>query len=78
MTSKISAFMKSVCLLFIVLTIRVINSFVEISAIPIFHKAKKKNMCVYCHMLKKIRVGRSEIIFFLILFCITELMLDGI
>ena len=26
---------------------------------------KKKNMCVYCHMLKKIRVGRSEIIFFL-------------
>ena len=29
-------------------------------------------------MLKKIRVGRSEIIFFLILFFITELMLDGI
>ena len=25
-------------------------------------------MCVYGHMLKKIRVGRSEIIFFLILF----------
>ena len=24
----------------------------------------KKNMCVYCHMLKKIRVGRSEIISF--------------
>ena len=39
---------------------------------------QKKNMCVYCHMLKKIRVGRSEIIFFLILFFITELMLDGI
>ena len=38
----------------------------------------KKNMCVYCHMLKNIRVGRSEIIFFLILFFITELMLDGI
>ena len=38
----------------------------------------KKNMCVYCHMLKKIRVGRSEMIFFLILFFITELMLDGI
>ena len=36
-------------------------------------------MCVYCHMLKKIRVGRSEIFFFfLILFFITELMLDGI
>ena len=30
----------------------------------IIAKAKKKNMCVYCHMLKKIRVGRSEIIFF--------------
>ena len=29
-------------------------------------------------MLKKIRVGRSEMIFFLILFFITELMLDGI
>ena len=29
-------------------------------------------------MLKKIRVGRSEIYFFLILFFITELMLDGI
>ena len=39
---------------------------------------KKKNKCVYCHMLKKIRVGRSEMIFFLILFFITELMLDGI
>ena len=23
-----------------------------------------KKMCVYCHMLKKIRVGRSEILFF--------------
>ena len=34
-------------------------------------------MHVYCHMLKKIRVGRSEIIFFLILFFVTELMLDG-
>ena len=39
---------------------------------------QKKNMCVYCHMLKKIRVGRSEIIFFLILFFITELKLEGI
>ena len=29
-------------------------------------------------MMKKIRVGRSEMIFFLILFLITELMLDGI
>ena len=35
-------------------------------------------MCVYCHMLKKIRVGLSEMIFFLILFFISELMLDGI
>ena len=25
---------------------------------------KKKNMCVYCHMLKKIKVGRSEIYIF--------------
>ena len=35
-------------------------------------------MCVYCHMLKKIKVGRSEMIFFLILVFITELMLDCI
>ena len=41
-------------------------------------KAKKNHMCVYGHMLKKIRVGRSEIIFFLILFFTTELKLDGI
>ena len=44
-----------------------------------YTKAKKKNMCVYCHMLKKIRVGRLEILFFLTLFFIlTKLMLDGI
>ena len=35
-------------------------------------------MCVYSHMLKKIRDGRSEFFFFLILFFITEMMLDGI
>jgi hypothetical protein len=28
------------------------------------HKAKKKYMCVYCHMSKKSRVGRSGLIFF--------------
>jgi hypothetical protein len=27
-------------------------------------KAKKKNMCVYCHLLKKNRVGRSGLLFF--------------
>ena len=27
-------------------------------------KAKKKYMCVYCHMSKKSRVGRSALIFF--------------
>ena len=27
-------------------------------------KAKKKSMCVYCHMSKKSRVGRSALIFF--------------
>ena len=36
----------------------------------------KKNMCVYCHMLKKIRDGRLDV--FLILFFIAEMMLDGI
>ena len=34
---------------------------------------RPEKMCVYCHMLKKIRVGRSEIFFFLILFFITKL-----
>ena len=38
----------------------------------IYKAKKKKNMCVYCHMLKKIRVGRSEILFFLILFFIID------
>ena len=28
-------------------------------------KAKKKYMCVYCHMSKKSRVGRSGLIFLL-------------
>jgi hypothetical protein len=28
----------------------------------------KKNMCVYCHMSKKIRVGRWELIFFFFFF----------
>ena len=28
------------------------------------NKAKKKYMCVYCHMSKKSRVGRSALIFF--------------
>ena len=44
----------------------------------VFSIRPKKNMCVYCHMLKKIRAGRSGIFFFYILFFITELMLDGI
>ena len=29
-------------------------------------RPKKKNMCVYCHMSKKSRVGRSGLIFFLL------------
>jgi hypothetical protein len=29
--------------------------------------AKKKYMCVYCHMSKKSRVGRSGLIFFIII-----------
>ena len=45
--------------------------------VPITIRPKKKNNGVYCHMLKKIRVGRSEIYIFLILFFISELILDG-
>ena len=44
----------------------------------VWYKAKKKNMCVYCHMLKKTRLGGLDIFFFFNLFFITELMLDGI
>ena len=37
----------------------------EVGHIDLYmYLGQKKNMCVYCHMLKKIRVGRSEIIFF--------------
>ena len=35
-----------------------------VCGLHVYDKAKKKYMCVYGHMLKKIRVGRSEIIFF--------------
>ena len=31
------------------------------------HKAKKRYMCVYCHMSKKSRVGRLGLIFFFLL-----------
>ena len=34
---------------------------------------QKKNMCVYCHMLKKIRDGRSEMIFFLFYFLLLKM-----
>ena len=36
---------------------------IKISSRDIY-KAKKKNMCVSCYMSKKIRVGRSLLIFF--------------
>jgi hypothetical protein len=36
--------------------------FIEINLF--YTKAKKKYMCVYCHMSKKSRVGRSALIFF--------------
>ena len=45
---------------------------------PFPFSRQAKNIFVYCHMLKKIRVGRSDIIFSLILFFITELILDDI
>jgi predicted SnoaL-like aldol condensation-catalyzing enzyme len=35
-------------------------------------KAKKKYMCVYCHMSKKSRVGRSGLIFFFFLLLSTK------
>jgi hypothetical protein len=34
-------------------------------------KAKKKYMCVYCHMSKKSRVGRSGLIFFYFFFLLS-------
>ena len=34
---------------------------------PFLNKAKKKYMCVYCHMSKKSRVGWSGLIFFFII-----------
>jgi hypothetical protein len=34
---------------------------------------QKKNMCVYCHLLKKNRVGRSDLFIFLKIFFILKL-----
>jgi hypothetical protein len=37
------------------------------------HKAKKKYMCVYCHMSKKSRVGRSNLLDQMsVLFCLLQ------
>ena len=35
----------------------------QVSKYLYMYKAKQKNMCVYCYMLKKIRFDRSKIIF---------------
>jgi hypothetical protein len=37
----------------------------------------KKNMCVYCHMSKKSRVGRSGLIFFFLLSAKPEIVVPG-
>jgi hypothetical protein len=46
----------------------------------VIDKAKKKYMCVYCHMSKKSRVGRTGLIFFLLLLLSTkpEIVVSGI
>ena len=41
----------------------------------ISHKAKKKYMCVYCHMSKKSMVGRSGLIFFFLLSAKPEIVI---
>ena len=43
-----------------------------------YTKAKKKYMCVYCHMSKKSRVGRSALIFFFKLSAKPEIVVPGI
>ena len=40
-------------------------------------KAKKKYMCVYCHMSKKSMVGRSGLIFLLLLSTKPEIVVPG-
>jgi hypothetical protein len=45
-----------------------------------FSKAKKKYMCVYCHMSKKSMVGRSGLIFFFFFFLLStkpEIVVPG-
>jgi hypothetical protein len=42
--------------------------FVYLKDIGYYDWAKKKYMCVYCHMSKKSRVGRSSLIFFFFFF----------
>ena len=51
-------------------------------SIPLYYrcKAKKKYMCVYCHMSKKSRVGRSALIFFFFFFKLSakpEIVMPG-
>jgi uncharacterized protein (DUF169 family) len=41
------------------------------------NKAKKKYMCVYCHMSKKSRVGRSAFFFFGLLSAKPEIVVPG-
>ena len=36
-----------------------------------YYQAKKKYMCVYCHMSKKSRVGRSELNIFYLFFLLS-------
>ena len=46
----------------------------------LYNKAKKKNMCVYCHMSNKSRVGRSGLIFFFFFFLLStkpEIVVPG-
>jgi hypothetical protein len=43
----------------------------------LYPKVKKKYMCVYCHMLKKSRVGRSALIFFFELSAKPEIVVPG-
>ena len=43
---------------------RLFNFENTVEGIPLLIGQKKKNMCVYCHMSKKSRVGRSTLIYF--------------
>ena len=62
----VSIFQKSIVLIFLS-TVGIFLTLPTTTVLKYLLMRPKKNMCVYCHMSKKSRVGRSGLIFFFII-----------